>query len=199
MQLVCSETCFPPFQIDLSCEISCSSTNTIDNERLHTLQHLEYANICSSWKQTPLCGLQISDSLWRGWPCWIFRWPVEWGKSCAYQCYNAFFLQIFWRNLVLWSSQEERETSTSFTSCYLEHQMKHLVSDNKLLHALSLALLYTALHMTIILMHGVMQSWGKRRFLFIFFKWKGKPWVTGPAAIVLTCFTGPWPLLTYLL
>lgn len=37
-QSVCSETRFPPFQIDLSCEISCSSTNTIDNEWLHTLQ-----------------------------------------------------------------------------------------------------------------------------------------------------------------
>lgn len=109
-----------------------------------------------------LCVLQILDALWRGWPCWRFSWPVGRGKSCAYQYNHAFFLQIFWRNLVLWSSQEESGTSTSFTSCYLEHQMKHLVRDNKLLHALSLVLLHTALHMTIILLHGVVQSWGKR-------------------------------------
>lgn len=164
-QSVCSETRFPPFQIDLSCEISCSSTNTIDNEYIHC-RHLDNANICPSWKQTP-CVFFRSQKHFEGGG--LVEYSAEMRKCCAYQCYNAFFLQIFWRNLVLWSSQEEREISMSFTSCYLEHQMKHSVRDNKHLHALLLGLGHTALHMTISLMHGVMHSWVKWRFVSGFF------------------------------
>lgn len=158
-------------------------------------RHLDNANICPSWKQTP-CVFFRSQTHFEGGG--LVEYSAEMRKCCAYQCYNAFFLQIFWRNLVLWSSQEEREISMSFTSCYLEHQMKHSVRDNKHLHALLLGLGHTALHMTISLMHGVMHSWVKRRFVLgVFLKQKGKPWVSGPAAIVLPFFfTGPCPLLT---